>query len=307
VEAQQVRVLVTGALGFIGRKLCSKLRQLSHDVVELDILPTSSADMGVAGYTAGAISADIRDVSVMRKVAEIVGQADACVHLAAIAAPRKAEAEPQLAWETNVRGTHNVLELCRRVGARKVVFTSSAHVYGISPLYMPTDERHPLALLDTYTTTKIMGEQLCELFHANHGLSYTICRLFNAYGPGQSPDYFMGKRLEEARAGRQLVLMNGDVTKDWVWVYDVVDALVACLGTAYVGPVNVGTGRETSLREIAALIAQSFGTFVVSSDAKDGGPTRMCASWERARSVLGWSPRVSFEEGLRLTMAAAAT
>jgi len=300
MEAFPVRVLVTGALGFIGTKLCSRLRAFGHDVIELDIVPLLS------GCYKGGIVADIRDASVMSKVAEIVNQADACVHLAAIAAPRKAEVEPQLAWETNVRGTHNVLELCRRVGVKKVVFTSSAHVYGISPRYMPTDERHPLALLDTYTTTKILGEQLCELFHANHGISYTSCRLFNAYGPGQSPDYFLGMRLKEAKAGGPLVLMNGEVTKDWVWVYDVVEALISCLSTAYVGPLNVGTGRETSLREIAAQIAHSYGTEVVPSATKDGGPTRMCADWERAQRVIGWAPRVSFEEGLRLTIAAAA-
>jgi len=291
-----VKVLVTGAVGFIGRKLCRELRERTwkgihgFDVVELD------KEKLTAG---GAIQCDIRNEGSMKVAATLMEGVDACVHLAAIAAPRQAEADPSLAWETNVRGTQNVLALCRKMGVKKVVFASSAHVYGISPKYLPTDERHPLALLDTYTATKIMGEQLCHLYYENYGLSYTTCRLFNAYGPGQSPDYFIGVKLKQARAGGSVTIMNGDVTKDWVWVYDVVEALIQCLQTSYVGPLNIGTGTETSLREIADRIASAYDTVVVPDSSKDSGPTRMCADWSRAERVIGWKPTVHLAEGIR--------
>jgi UDP-glucose 4-epimerase len=290
----QVRVLVTGAAGFIGRKLCGRFRAGGDEVIMLDKEPLVS-DI--------AILCDIRDDERMGALPTILGRVDACVHLAAIAAPRQAEADPQLAWETNVRGTHNVLALCRRVGISKVVFASSAHVYGISPRYMPTDEGHPLALLDTYTTTKILGEELCQLFYDNYDISYTTCRLFNAYGPGQSPDYFMGKKLSQAISGGPVTIMNGGVTKDWVWVFDVVEALFLATRTPYVGPLNIGTGVETSLREIADQIAEAFAMSVVPDAGQDIGPTRMCSDSKRAERVLGWRPEVSFASGLARTIA----
>jgi UDP-glucose 4-epimerase len=291
-----VKVLVTGAAGFVGTKLLRALRKAGEEVVGLDkktISPESAANCG------SAIVCDIRDDARMAELPEELFGIDACVHLAAIAAPRQAEADPQLAWETNVRGTHNVLALCRKVGVKKIVFASSAHVYGISPKYMPTDENHPLALLDTYTTTKIIGEQLCDLFHRNYGISYTACRLFNAYGPGQSMDYFIGAKIRQAATGSgPVTIMNGAVTKDWVSVFDVARALVAAVRSPYVGPLNIGTGVETSLLEIAKAIASAFGKEVVPDGAQDGGPTRMCANWARANAVLGWSPETTFIEGI---------
>lgn len=290
-----MKILVTGSAGFIGRKLCMALRGERNDVVELDKVVVEE------GNTYG-VRCDIRDDIKMGALPSIIGGADVCVHLAAIAAPRQAEADPQLAWETNVRGTHNVLALCRKLGVKKVVFTSSAHVYGISPKYMPTDENHPLALLDTYTTTKILGEKICELHHSNYGISYTTCRLFNAYGPGQSVDYFMGVKLAQARAGGPVTIMNGSVTKDWVWVHDVVDALARATTSPYVGPVNIGTGVETSLRQIADMVAEAYGTTVVPDPSVDQGPTRMCADARRAERVLGWRSSTSLFDGLRRTI-----
>jgi UDP-glucose 4-epimerase len=284
-----MRILVTGSAGFIGQKLCLALRGRGDEVVELDKVES----------TFPVIRCDIRDDVTMASLPVIIGSVDACVHLAAIAAPRQAEADPQLAWETNVRGTHNVLSLCRKLGVKKVVFTSSAHVYGISPKYMPTDENHPLALLDTYTTTKILGEKICELYHSNYGISYTACRLFNAYGPGQSKDYFLGVKLAQARAGGPVTIMNGGVTKDWVWVHDVVDALALAVSNPYVGPLNIGTGVETSLRQIADMVAEGYGTTVEPDPGVDPGPTRMCADASRAERVLGWRSKISLDQGLR--------
>src|SRR5271157_297809 len=190
--------------------------------------------------------------------------------------------------------------MCARLKIRRVIFFSSAHVYGISPKYMPTDETHPLALLDVYTSTKIMGEKICELFYSYHGLSYTAFRLYNAYGIGQSPDYFIGMKLAQAKAGGPLTLRTqvADVTKDWIHVSDVVAATVSAVDSGYVGPLNIGTGQETSLKTIAAAISERFGLPLVPEDSNDPGPTRMCCDNRRAKQVLRWEPKIPFSDGL---------
>lgn len=281
-------ILITGAAGFIGTHLCESM----CDVCGLDKRP-------IAANCDRKLTIDITDAAAMADVAKQLKHADIsiCIHLAAIASPPIAAKDPQLAFDTNVRGTHNVLRLCQAIGCGEVVFMSSAHVYGISPRYMPTDENHPLALHDVYTTTKILGEQLCELFYQNHGIAYTTLRLFNCYGPGQSKDYFLGVKLAQAAAGK-LTLRNGDVTKDWVHVSDVVRAIWYAWNTGYVGPVNIGTGVETSLKAIVGELAKAYSCPVENEDVPAEGPTRMCADIRRAGRALTWAPQVKFQDGL---------
>lgn len=289
-----MKILVTGAAGFIGTRLCAHLRNAGDDVVALDKEDLTRLE----GISIRGIRWDIRDDSKITKLVHVLGDVKACIHLAAIAAPRKAQADQHLAWDTNVRGTQNVLSLCRAAGIRKIVFASSAHVYGISPRYMPTDEQHPLHPLDAYTATKIAGEELCRLHHASYGISSTVLRLFNAYGPGQSPDYFLGVKLSQALAGGPITVANGAVTKDWIYVDDVVRAFAMAVRTPYVGPLNVGTGVETSLLDMASKIGGLTGLPVIPDPAVDVGPTRMCCDPRRALHVLGWSPTVGVDEGL---------
>lgn len=289
-------ILVTGAAGFIGKHLIKGLlAQNEHDIICIDI-----ADMtGLPLAKPRRQEIDITDDKAMSWLAGNLKhmQVEACVHLAAVASPPIAQREPERAWATNVRGTHNVLKLCHEIQCPRVVFFSSAHVYGISPKYMPTDEQHPLALHDTYTTTKILGEQLCQLFYENHGLAYTTLRLWNAYGPGQSPDYFIGKKISQARVG-DITIRNAAVTKDWVHVRDVIRAVLMAIKSDYVGPLNIGTGVETSLTEIINLIAQKFGRQIFPEDAPDEGPTRMLCDYRRAHRILGWEPTIKFSDGL---------
>lgn len=293
-----MNVVVTGAAGFIGQHLTDHLQKEGHTITGIDL-----RQMMIYGFR-GDITSDVT----MDAIADVVkeggvaspfgGKVDAIIHLAAVASPLIAQRDPVRAWSTNVHGTQNVLQLAFKVGCPRVIFFSSAHVYGISPKYLPTDENHPLALHDTYTTTKIIGEQLCRLYYENHGVAYTILRLWNAYGPGQSPDYFIGKKIAQASSEGQVTLRNENVTKDWVHVSDVVRATSMALKSGYVGPLNVGTGRETSLREIANAIAREFDVRVVKEDVPDEGPTRMCCDRSRIRNTIGWEPTVTFEEGL---------
>ncbi len=291
-------ILVTGAAGFIGHHLIEGLRKENLDYATLDLKDTRDLheDSGEKVFLT-----DITSESQMEEAAKALEKLDitSCVHLAALASPRIAQAKPKESWLTNVQGTHNVLQLLHRINCKRIIFFASAHVYGISPKYMPTDENHPLALHDTYTTTKIMGEDLCRLFYENHGISYTNLRLWNAYGPGQSPDYFIGAKINQAKTQKKLTIWNGKITKDWIHISDVIKATIAAIDTQYVGPLNVGTGIETTLETIIQIISENFSIPIEPEDLPDDGPTRMRCDWRRIKQTLGWEPTIDFKDGLR--------
>lgn len=272
-----MRVLVTGADGFIGRHLCKSLEAWGHEVVHWDL----------PGH----------DITNMNLHAPAL---DAVVHLAAVASPALCHKDPCKAFNVNVNATHNVLKMAVAAGAKRLILASSAHVYGISPKYLPTDERAPLSIFDVYTTTKLLSEQLCNLFWENYGLSYAAIRLYNGYGPGQGPGYFIVDKIQQARSGN-FELRGHQVTKDWVYIDDLVRAYQLALESAFVGTINVGSGVETSLETIANKIAKAFGVNV-SIQVASSPPTRMCADWRRANRVLGWQPKVSLDEGLERTI-----
>ena len=271
-----MKVLVTGSEGFLGRHVCRALKARGHAVVGLDSAPGAE------------IMADITKVLPIMDL-------DAIVHLAAVASPNVCTANPELAFSVNVLGTQQVLRLALESGVKKLVFASSAHVYGVGPKYLPTDEYHPLFLQNTYTTTKILGEQLCQLFYDNHGLSYAVLRLFNVYGPGQGPGYFIPDMLAKAKTG-EIILKGGETTKDWVYVDDVARAFCLALETPYVGVMNIGTGLQTPLSEVSRLIAVNTDAILRLVSSNDA--TRMQADYTRARLVLRWRPTVTIEEGL---------
>jgi len=274
-----MKVLVTGSEGFLGKHVVKVLKMAGHTVARLDVSPQAE------------IVADITKIMPLMKV-------DAVIHLAAMANPKLCDQNPDSAFAVNVLGTQQVLRLALESGAKKVVFSSSAHVYDIPPKYLPTDELHPLRLNNTYTTTKILGEQLCQLYWENHGLSYTTLRLFNAYGLNQQLGYLIPDLIGKAQRGK-IDLQGSNITKDWVYVKDVADAFVRAVETSYVGPINIGTGIETNLGTIARIIAATYKTELVTTPI--GVTTRMCADWSRAKNVLDWEPRVCLEKGLHET------
>ena len=273
-----MRVLITGANGFIGRHLVQALEKGGHTVVGWD-LPDQD------------ITAPFGNPRPL----------DAVIHLAAIASPAVCNRDPATAFGANVQGTHNILKLAVAAGAKRFILASTAHVYGVSPRYLPTDERHPVWLQDVYTTTKLLGEQLCGLFFDNHGLSYAAIRLFNGFGPGQKPGYFISDMISHAQTGR-IELQGHQITKDWIFIDDLVRAYLLAMQSQFVGAINVGTGKEATLGSIAARVASAFGAELVISEQPQDGPTRMCADWGRAQRVLGWEPKVSLEEGLERTI-----
>jgi nucleoside-diphosphate-sugar epimerase len=289
------RVLVTGAAGFIGSHLLPMLVKEGYEVIGLD---NSDDPSNVSDY-ANVYIADICDSVRMKTLGQIL-KFDSVIHLAAMAAPRVAEAKPEETFRVNVLGTYNILRMAKEVGVKRVVFASTAHVYGISPKYLPTDEVHPLALLDTYTSSKIMGEQLCHLFYENYNMSYVTLRMFNGYGPRQSLDYFIPAMITKAMKG-DIVLQGRHITKDFIYVTDMVDAIMTVLPSDYVGPLNVGSGIQTTLEYVANYIAKAFNVNLTFAETEDKGPTHMQCDNSRLKR-FGWSPKISIEEGLSKTI-----
>jgi len=288
-----VRILITGARGFIGRHLAQALIEDGHQLVFLDCKAPPHDQTFAAGIDLGEVSID----NDLTHLMPAIGKVDACVHLAAVASPPVFDRNPAQGWATNVQGTYNVLCLMQAARIPRMVFFSSAHVYGINPKWMPTPEHHPLALHDRYTVSKIMGEHLCHLFYENAGISYACLRVFNAYGSGQTRDYFLANKIAQAREGR-LTVRNGGTTKDWIHVSDVVEATKRVLVSDYVGPLNIGTGIETSLKTIVEQISTHLDV-EVTVEHSTGADTQMCCDSTRARQLLSWEPKVRFQDGLR--------
>lgn len=287
-----MKILVTGASGFIGKHVTRALAKAGHTVVGLDVR-----------FVDGWGVTDWLECDITHLLKPIPGL-DAVVHLAAVANPRECERGPDYAFAVNVHGTYQVLQMALLSGAKKFVFASSAHVYGISAKYLPSDEEHPLWFQNNrretqiYTLTKVMGEEMCKLYFQNYGLSYTALRMFNVYGPDQALGYFLPDMISKAKNG-SIELKGSGTTKDWVYVEDVAKAFVKAVESPYVGALNIGTGIETDLGTMASSIARIYGAQY--SGVPSEQDTRMCADASRALRVLGWKATVAINEGIDAT------
>ncbi len=281
-------VLISGSEGFLGTYIIEELKEETNaEVLCIDIRGPTKCDI-----------TDYNQLLPLTKDFKI----DQIMHLAAIAAPRQCDQNPDLAFKINVLGTYNMLKLAKLAKVKKFVFASSAHVYNISPCFFPTPENHPLYPMDTYTSSKIIGEQLCKLFSDSYSLPYTTIRLFNSYGPRQSSDYFIPAMIEKAKKG-DFTMKGAGITKDFVYVEDVAKAYVKATFSDYVGELNVGSGVQTKLSDVAWTIFKTFGAKgLVVSSSEDNSPTMMQADITRAEKVLGWKPTIDLSEGLSRTI-----
>ncbi len=303
------RALVTGAGGFIGSHLCERLLEQGADVralVEYNSLGSWGwLDESPARGDLEVVLADIRDRD--STVAAAAGS-DVVFHLAAlIAIPWSYEA-PAAYVETNVMGTLNVLRGAQAAGVELFVHTSTSEVYG-SAQYVPIDERHPLQGQSPYAASKIGADKLAESFHLSFGLPVATVRPFNTYGPRQSARAVIPTIVTQLLAGESVALGNLAPTRDFTFVSDTVDAFVRIAEVqAAVGRViNVGSGKEISIGDLAeraeAVVKKRA---PVEHDPARVRPSRseverLCADASAARSLLGWEPHTSLDNGLAAT------
>src|SRR6266542_3265673 len=286
------RVVVTGGAGFVGSHLVDRLLADSRaEIVVLDNL-TRGRPANLAHHQANPRlqfhEGDIRDVAV---VAETVRGADVVYHLAAQATVMGAVQDLDYSFSTNVIGTFTVLRESATAGVGRVVFASSREVYG-EPIELPVDEGQPLLAINFYGASKVVGEAYCRAFRRASGLDTVILRLANAYGPR---DYgrVIPLWIAQAGQGQDLHVYGGKQVLDFVWVDQVVDALLAA-GAADVAlpPINVGSGTGTKLMDLARrirLLSGGRGQIQI-VPARPVEVVQYVARIDRMRQLLGIEP-----------------
>ena len=302
-----MRALVTGGAGFIGSNLVDRLLAEGHSVDVIDDLSTGSLGNLSDARSAGDFAfhhADIRSGDVSDLIAR--RQPEVVFHLAAQADVRVSVERPAFDAETNVIGTLNVLEGCRRAGAARIVFASSGGtIYGDpAPSDLPVKESHPQRPVSPYGVAKKAAGDYLHAYRELHSLEFVALALANVYGPRQDPHgeagvvaIFGAKLL----AGEQCTIYgDGNQTRDFIYVDDVVDAFARAATKGSGLLVNVGSGVETSVNELYATMADAIGsqTRAVRAPARVGELARSALDPGRAAIHLGWKAWTPLGEGV---------
>lgn len=310
-EYRDLRVLVTGAGGFIGSHLVEALVGSGAQVKAL-VRYTSRGSWGhleqVAPKVRDAVEVVLGDVRDAQFIRHQVRGCDVVFHLAAlIGIPYSYEASESYV-DTNVRGTLNVLQAARDAAEEpRVVITSTSEVYGTA-VYTPMDEKHPLQAQSPYSASKIAADKLAESYHLSFGLPVVTVRPFNTYGPRQSARAVIPTIISQVLAGGDTLRLGSlDPVRDLTYVGDTVRGFLrAGVAEKAVGQViNLGTGQGISIGELAQTIMQITGrTLPIIADADRVRPPEsevrlLIAKTERAHDLLGWEPEVPLAEGLK--------
>jgi UDP-glucose 4-epimerase len=308
-EFHGAKVLVTGGAGFIGSNIVKRLLAEGARVIVLDDFSTGQHDNLPAPGPMLRIEAGT--VTDREWVWDLVQEVDAVIHTAArnIIVSTK---DPREDFEVNIGGTLNVLEALRRTTGKRMVYTSSASVYG-NPRYLPINEDDRTNVLSPYAASKLGGENYCKAFYECYQTSTRVVRYSNVYGPGQRTDNpycgVIAKFFESAMRSESLQAHgDGEQTRDFTYVDDAVEATLRALtlpraeGQVY----NVGTGRETSVNQLAQLVIATTGRHAPLQhiDRRDiDNIRRRVVNIEKIRSELRWVPSFTIETGLERTFA----
>ncbi len=300
--------LVTGGAGFIGSNLVRRLAAQGERVRVFDNLSSGHLE-NLCGLesTVEFVRGDLRDAAAVR---EAMRGMSFVFHIGALASVQASVEDPVPTHEVNLTGTLNVLLAARDAGAERVVFSSSASVYGDSPEMPKREDMRPEPMTG-YALSKLAGEHYGQVFHGLYGLNCFSLRYFNVFGPRQDPASHYAAVvplfIRAYATGRQPTIYgDGGQTRDFTYVDDIVSANMMCLSApdhAAGGVYNVAYGDRVSVKELAAQVANLAGqpfdpTF---APARAGDIRESQADSSRARRVLGWKPEHTFADGLRST------
>lgn len=302
--------MVTGAAGFIGSTLVDRLLADGHTVVGIDNLSSGKPGNLDAARTSADfdfVQADIVDHDLIALLREV--EPEVVFHLAAQIDVRHSVTDPEFDAMTNVVGTVRLAEAARRASVRKVVHTSSGgSIYGV-PAEYPVSENVPTDPESPYAAGKVSGEIYLNTFRHLYGMDCSHIAPANVYGPRQDPHGEAGVVAIFAQAllagAPTKVFGDGSNTRDYVFVDDVVDAFTRAAGAAGGGQrFNIGTGVETSDRQLHTLVAAAAGApdDPAFAPARLGDVARSCLDNRRAEAVLGWTPRVQLADGVARTV-----
>jgi len=301
------KILVTGGAGFIGSRLVDRLLREGHEVTVLDSLlagTTGNLEEHLNSASLHLIKADVRN---LRAVKKAVKGASAVFHLAALINVPLSVEDPVLTNDVNVRGTLSVLEASLAENVDRFIFMSSSAVYG-EARYLPINEEHPTTPLSPYGVSKLAAENYCRNYHEIHGLRTCCLRLFNVYGPRQHANSYSGvisKFIRKVQSGESPVVYgDGKQTRDFIHLEDVIDACVLAMESTDIdgGTFNVGTGKPTTIRELADIITELLGKTrlgPVFEKPRRGDVKDSYADISRARKSLSFKPRTELKNGLK--------
>ena len=302
-----MRILITGAAGFVGCHMLAPLIEREHEVFSLERHRSWREPLGAS--TAGRpVFCDLRDHFAVRQVVRDV-QPEAVIHLAAISPVSYSYDHPNEILEANLIGTVNLAEACLREVPqfRQFLFASSSETYGKGPV--PKTEETPQNPNSPYSVSKLAAEKYVLYLRDAYRLPATVLRLFNTYGRKDNADFVVERTIVQMLRGHTVRLGAPSPVRDLLYVDDHVNAYLSCLGNekAIGGIFNFSTGRGVSVSELVGLLASLTG--FVGEVAWDTIPRRpldidrMIGDSSQAEKILGWRPRVSLEEGLRLCIA----
>lgn len=297
-----MKVVITGGAGFIGRNLIEGYLQNGYEVVVIDNISTGKEEnlqTGVKLY-----KMDITDEAVIDVI--INEKPDVINHHAAQIDVHTSVLNPYQDAKINILGTINILEAARKLPDVKLVYASSAAVYG-NPEYLGVDEEHPVKPLSGYGISKHTPEHYIQSFHYLYGLNYTVLRYANVFGIGQDPKGEGGVvciLVDKVTNNETFNLFgDGEQTRDFIYVEDVVKANLAASQNSIQNIVNIGTGKATSLNELVSIFQKVVGKEinVEYKEEREGDIKHSYLLNSKAMELLSWSPDYSLEEGLEKT------
>ena len=305
-------VLVTGAGGFMGSHLAEYLAELGAHVKAfvrynsrndwglLELVPRQRLDKSEV------VTGDLRDADAIQHVTDGV---EVIFHLGSLIAIPYSYIHPRETIETNVLGTLNVLTAARKKGIEKIIHTSTSEVYGTAQ-YVPIDEKHPLQGQSPYSASKIGADMIADSFHRSFEVPLTIIRPFNTFGPRQSARAVIPTIIVQTLTKERILLGSLHPTRDYTYIDDIVEAFVkAAESSSLPGEViNIGSNFEISIGDIAKKVTAMVGKNIgVVTDSKRTRPEkseveRLWCDNSKAKRLLGWQPKIGFDEGLERTI-----
>jgi UDP-glucuronate 4-epimerase len=304
-----MKVMVTGAAGFIGSNLCEALLARGDEIIAVDnfndFYDPARKRANVAGFRDDPrcvfADADITDPKAMSNLAES-HRPDAIAHLAAYGNVRYSIGRAPLYTEVNIVGSINLLEAARLHGCDRFVFASTSSAYGDSTQlpFIETDPcNHPLA---PYPASKKAIEVFGHTYHNLHGLQFTALRLFSVYGPRGRPDMMPFMATDKVYRGEEIRLFDGgQMKRDWTYVDDIVSGVMLALDTPLgFEIINLGRGKPVLMSDFVATVEKLIGksAALVTPDAPASEPKITFANIDKARRLLGYAPTVDVEDGL---------
>jgi len=296
------KVLVTGGLGFLGSHLANRLLDYKADVIVVDLPGVDKKNLENGKDKLSIVDCDVSSRKIVEK--RIDKNISIVFHLAANAIPSFCEKNPEITFKNNVIGTFNILKFSLDNKIEKLIFSSTAQLYGRYPKYLPIDEKHPIEYFDNvYSFTKKLDEDLCEIFYRKYGLPLIYLRLFNAFGPRQTTDFLIPSLISQGLEKNTIELWSDKPTRDFTFVHDTITALMGAAESSFCGgPINVGSGREIKVADVAQQIAKQINAKLNFLNKEVVGSMRLRCDNTLAKNILNWEPKIDFPVGLNKTV-----